>query len=211
MGSEDHNAVQQKDRSASGFSSCDDAKAIGAQGAPRACLKGISAWLHKLLLFRLWVTEHYTTLWQRILAVFPSCSSRLFWGHLCLLSISVKFLLQNGIKGSCCLQRAYVATLEASVATLERARCSWRVYRSPAEKMLSQMVDLRFRVLFHRGVQLPNEETLFHKAVELPNGYTGFVGENWFEYCHLHKESCWNWLSYWSTSGGMSLCHCRFY
>lgn len=53
MRSKDHNTVQQKDRSASSFSSCDDAKASGAQGASRACLRGISAWLHKLLLFRL--------------------------------------------------------------------------------------------------------------------------------------------------------------
>lgn len=62
--------------------------------------------------------------------------------------------------------------------------------------MLSQMVDKRFRVLFHKRVKLPNEETLFHKAVELPKGYIGFVGENCFEYYHLHEESCWNWLSY---------------
>lgn len=46
--------------------------------------------------------------------------------------------------------------------------------------MLSQMVDIRFMVVFHKGVKLTNEETLFHKAVELPKGYIGFVGGRLF-------------------------------
>ena len=83
MRSMDHNTVEQKDRSATGFSSWDAARATGAQGASRASLKGISAWLRKLLLFRLWATEHCTTLCKRILAIFPSCSSKVFWDHLC--------------------------------------------------------------------------------------------------------------------------------